>query len=120
MENANETSPAQNRPRLPSPDELAELAAWLQSTGHDPEVAKGTAEGASVAVFDHYCTNCPGYCGKLMSVVWSGSPTFFDVFIWTDGKIERSGRDYDQRECSRCGETSGTLCWHCWRTEKAR
>ena len=56
-----------------------------------------------VAVYDHYCTGCTGYYGKLMSVVWDGSPSFFDVFTWKDGKLERSGRDYDQKECDRCG-----------------
>lgn len=120
MANANETSPAKNRVRVPTPGELAELATWLQSTGHDPDVAKGTAECASIAVFDDYCTDCPGYSGKLMSVVWSGSPTFFDVFTWEDGKLERSGRDYDQHECSRCGASNGTLCCNCWRSHERK
>lgn len=110
-----ETSPAQ-QPRGPNATERAELAAWLAGTGHESDVAKGCAETASIAVFDDYCTDCPGYCGKVMSVVWSGSPSFFDVFTWKAGKLERNGREYDQHECSRCGSTGGTLCWHCWRT----
>lgn len=117
MANANETSPAQ-RPRGPTATELAELAAWLQDAGHEADIATSLAETAYAAVFDDYCTDCPGYRGKVMSVVWSGSPTFFDVFTWKDGKLERNGRDHDQKECDRCGGTNGTLCRRCWRTRE--
>lgn len=117
MANANETSPAATQPRPPNEEELQQLADWLLGQGFiEQEDAIGTARSAYVAVYDAYCTGCPGYVGKLMSVVWDGAPSFFDVFIWNNGKMERSGRDYDQHECYRCGSTNGTLCWHCWRT----
>lgn len=114
MAKANETSPATNQPRSPNADELRQLADWLQSHGHD-EYAAEIATYAYVAVYDHYTTDSPGYAGKLMSVVWSGSPTFFDVFTWEDGKIERGDRDYDEKECCGCGAKNGTLCGNCWR-----
>jgi hypothetical protein len=117
MENVNETSPAATQPRSPNDEELQLLAGWLLGQGFiDQEDAIGTARSAYVAVYDAYCTGCPGYAGKLMSVVWDGAPSFFDVFIWNNGKMERSGRDYDQHECCLCGSTDGTLCRHCWRT----
>src|SRR5438552_3261007 len=91
-------------PRSPTPDELRQLADYLLSLGaYESDDALGVACSTYVAVYDHYCTGCTGYYGKLMSVVWDGSPSFFDVFTWKDGKLERSGRDYDQKECDRCG-----------------
>jgi hypothetical protein len=79
------------------------------------EDAEGIAAAAYVAVYDHYMTGSPGYVGKLMSVVWDDAPSFFDVFTWEKGQIVRSGRDYDAKECDRCGAKNGTLCWNCWR-----
>lgn len=110
--------PISQSPRTPSVGELKELVSWLCSIGHDQEVATDLTESASVAVYDNYVTDCPGYAGKLMSVVWSGSPSFFDVFIWEKGRLTRSGRDYDEKECDRCGNKNGTLCWNCWQQER--
>src|SRR4051794_22559009 len=109
MANANETSPARYTPRFPNEDEQRQLADWLCEQGQDRDTAEGFVQCAYVAVFDHYCTDCPGYAGKVMSVIWSGSPTFFDVFTWEADKMVREGRDYDERECYRCGEKNGTL-----------
>ena len=52
-----------------------------------------TAKNAYIAVFDDYQTGCPGYCGKLMSVVWDGSPSTYDVFIWPNGNLQQVDRD---------------------------
>lgn len=68
MANANASSPAQ-QPRRPTTGELGEPAAWPRGIGHAPEAAKGTAETASVAVFDDYRTDGPGYCGTVLSVI---------------------------------------------------
>jgi len=46
-----------------------------------------------------------------------GAPSFFDVFTWEQGEMVRSGREYDEKECDRCGEPNGTLCANCWRQE---
>src|SRR5262249_8284405 len=109
------TPPAPNQPRPPNRDELAQLADWLLTVGFvNREDAELTATAAFVAVYDDYCTGGPGYCGQVMSVVWDGGPTFFDVFACERGKMVRSGRDYDERECYRCGGKNGTLCSTCW------
>src|SRR5262245_23185168 len=94
----NETTPqAENQPRSPNAEELRQLADYLLSLGaYEPDDATAIARCAFVAVYDTYCTDCPGYCGKLMSVVWGGAPSFFDVFVWEDGKMLRSGSDYDE------------------------
>jgi len=76
-------------PRRPNADELKQLANWLQSLGaYDEENAAMTADNAYIAVYDHYCTGCPGYVGKLMSVIWDGSPSTYDVFIWSDNEMQ--------------------------------
>jgi hypothetical protein len=113
------TSPGVPNPvRPPNADERKQLADWLLSTGaYDPEDARLIVEAAYVAVFDSYCTGGPGYVGKVISVVWDGAPSMFDVFVWQNGTMERSGREYDQKACDRCGGMGGTLCWNCWRDE---
>jgi len=108
-------APAIRIPRSPNAVELRQLAAWLGAQGHDKDWADGMAASAAVAVFDDYCTDCPGYAGKLMSVVWSGSPSFFDVFTWVDGNLVRSGREFDEKECNQCGQKNCTHCGNFWR-----
>ena len=115
MGKTNETALAGKQVRPPNADEQSQLADWLCEQGQDLETAEAFVETASVAVHDDYCTDCPGYSGKVMSVVWSGSHTFFDVFTWEAGKLIREGRDFDERECYRCGAKHGTLCANCWR-----
>lgn len=95
MATDNPTPTASNLPRPPNPDELGQLADWLRGQGHDRKDAPGVAASAYAAVYDHYSTGGPGYAGKLMSVVWDGAPSFFDVFTWEGGTMVRSGRDYD-------------------------
>ena len=47
----------QQTPRRPNPDQLIQLANWLQSLGaYDEESATITAENAYVAVYDNYST----------------------------------------------------------------
>lgn len=71
-------------------------------------------------MYDDYCTGGPGYAGKLLSVVWDGGPSFFDVFTWQGGQMERTGREFDEKECDHCGAKNGTLCANCWRQWDAR
>lgn len=108
------TSPG-SVPRPPTPDERRQLADHLADLGYDREDAELTADIAYAAVFDRYVTDCPGYAGKVMCVVWSGMPSAFDVFYWPEGQFVRSPRENDSRECMACGLPKGTLCLHCWR-----
>ena len=80
-------------PRSPNVGEMKQLAGWLHEQGYDQDDATLTARTAYVAVYDNYATGCPSYCGKLMSVVWDGSPDCFDVFTWQDGKMIHEDRD---------------------------
>jgi hypothetical protein len=76
------------KPREATKEEKSELAFYVAEqmggfeSNDNMEQAKGFVEQSAIAVFDHYITDCPGYAGKVMSVVWSGSPDFYEVFIW--------------------------------------
>jgi hypothetical protein len=93
MENAS-PSPAPKTVRLPTPAERQGLASWLVLLGYDPEDAALTAESAFAAVHDDYATGCPGYVGKVMSVVWDGGPSAYDVFTWEDGAMVHVEKDH--------------------------
>lgn len=85
-------------PRRPTQEEMHQLACYIHykgSYGEDLEEAKALVEETCVAVFDDYITDCPGYAGKLMMVVWGGSPAFYEVFIWRDGEITHVDQDPD-------------------------
>ena len=82
------------KPRPPTHEELDELRGYIRKQGGMPEDEMELMLGGScVAVFDDYITDCPGYAGKVMTAVWSGSPTFFETFIWNDGKMEKAELD---------------------------
>jgi hypothetical protein len=85
-----------NRPRKPTQRERAELIEEIlnYSWGSDPKLIEEEREQvesyvaqAFIAVFDNYITNCPGYHGKVMLVLWSDSPDYYQMYIWENGKI---------------------------------
>src|SRR3972149_9970800 len=86
-------------PREANETEKSELAFYVaeQMGGFEyndnMEQAKGHIEGAAIAVFDNYITDSPGYAGKLMTVVWPGSPDMYEVFIWSLGKMKHLNQD---------------------------
>lgn len=91
-----------NEPRKPNQaeiDQLAQVLLGFYGNSLSFEEAQSSwemAARAKVAVFDNYITDSPGYAGKLLMVVWPGSPSMFDVYIWTDGKmvlVEKDGKD---------------------------
>ena len=81
-------------PRKPTQEEKGQLVQylWLKNyvdpTETDKEEEQGLVENAAIAVFDHYITDGPGYSGKVMIVVWSGSPGLTQTFIWNREEIE--------------------------------
>jgi hypothetical protein len=84
---------AEYTPRAPTDSELKELSEWNVGLGLDQDVVDTFIQDAYVAVFDQYQTDSPGYVGKLMMVVWAGSPSMFNVFVWRDGKMEEEVHD---------------------------
>ena len=76
-------------PRIPTRKEIRELKRLNMVECGDTTAV----DNAYIAVFDRYCTGCPGYCGKVMSVIWDGSPSTFDVYTWRDGELHHVKRD---------------------------
>lgn len=78
------------KPREPNTRELFELmilevekfAVDGKYTVDDEETVEGWIQGAAIAVFDNYITDGPGYAGKLMVVVWPGSPDEVSAYTW--------------------------------------
>jgi hypothetical protein len=84
------TRPPNYTPRAPTDDELKELSVWNVKQGLDEDDAEHVARCAYVAVFDQYESGSPGYVGKVMTVVWDGSPSTFNVFTWNKGRMEEA------------------------------
>jgi hypothetical protein len=82
------------KPRRPTTAEKAELIAYLvrtlyvAATDEDRAYEAREVENGAIAVFDDYATDGPGYAGKVLMVVWGGSPSFAQVFTWGAGGIE--------------------------------
>jgi hypothetical protein len=78
-------------PRKPTTEELQQLIAFDRERfayGNDEEAAE-VVDAAFIAVFDDYVTGGPGWAGKLMMVVYDGSPSQYEVFIWDDTQLRR-------------------------------
>lgn len=81
-------------PRIPTEAEKEQLVQFLllreyqNPSGEDEKQERGFVEEAAIAVFDDYITDGPGYAGKVMIVVWSGSPGLTQTFIWHREEIE--------------------------------
>jgi hypothetical protein len=77
------------QPRKPTEQEKRELAEYvIENKYRDPSEDERQDEmdavdnNAYIAVFDDYITGSPGYSGKVMTVVWDGSPSFTETYIW--------------------------------------
>ena len=78
-----------NKIRMPTEKELAELENYLTIDMIDITDAKSIEENikrAYVGIIDNYVSDCPGYTGKLLFVVWN-SPDVHETFGWDDKGI---------------------------------
>ena len=74
-------------PRLPTPSELEQIARMDSGSGAAEDVLAGSREMlecASVAVFDNYMPDSPGYCGRVAVVVWPGGYELTEVYALDD------------------------------------
>ncbi len=80
-------------PRKPTEEEKEQLVQylWLENyidpTEEDKVQQREFVDRAAIAVFDHYTTDSPGYSGKVMVVVWPGSPGMTQTFTWNREEI---------------------------------
>lgn len=75
--------------RLPNDKEKQELLEHViknkyvgEPTKEEIQDEKDCIDGVWVCVFEDYITDGPGYAGPIMVVVWGGSPSFVEAFIW--------------------------------------
>ena len=70
--------------------ELAQLVAEFKSnspTAEDINDELEYIEGTCIAVFDDYITDGPGFFGKVMIVVWGGSPEYYEMYLWRTAHV---------------------------------
>ena len=94
-------------PRKPTKQELQELIAYEiqqeepteEELEEEKETVEGWVENAGVSVFDGYNTESPGYSGKVMVVVWPGSPAMTSTYIWEQKKVVMvAGTRFNRKE----------------------
>jgi hypothetical protein len=73
--------------RIPTKEEKIELLEYLlkhdyKNDENERANIEGFVESAAIAVFDNYITSSPGYSGKLMVVVYDGSPEMTETYTW--------------------------------------
>ena len=70
--------------------EMKQLAHFqMKRYGFDFDEALCLLQCAYIVVFDMYIASNQVYRGKVLSIVWNGSPSQFEVYIWKDKKIHR-------------------------------
>lgn len=97
--------------REPTAEEKQELLDYIMTHDYitfddeDREDTRLIIENATIGVQDDYITGCPGYCGKIMMVIWDGGPGCHEVFIWGYKSIRSKERAIKKVYCEM-GELS--------------
>ena len=76
-------------PRTPTHRELIGIA-WASRGDETFSEMLHRLKGSSVAIFDDYISDGPGFVGRVAVVVW-GYPEAFDAFSLAPGADERTG-----------------------------
>jgi hypothetical protein len=101
-------------PRKPTEQEIQQLVAYEAQEMYEQPIADEIAEAketiagwielAGVSVFDGYITDGPVYSGKVMVVVWPGSPTMTSTYIWEQESIIKvAGLRFNRQELAMIG-----------------
>ena len=88
-------APVKSQARPATPEELEAIAqAMHENNGAEIEQEREFLSDASVAVFDDYMTDSPGYVGKVAVAVYAGGPemVFSCTFDRETGKATVAGR----------------------------
>ena len=76
-----------HRVRLPNTEELGQLENELVNRlGMDRLEAMDVVNGAYIAVWDNYITDCPGYAGKVVAVIYGGGVSMHEMYKVKDNK----------------------------------
>lgn len=88
--------------RKPTKEELADWKKWfLKENSHNyylslEQNADDYIESYYFGVIDDYISDCPGYAGRLMFVVY-GFPQAFELFEWdSNGKLKRVKSEHER------------------------
>jgi len=65
----------------------------MRHVGAESQEARDWVAKASIVVFDDYVTECPGYTGKVMLVVWAPGPSLYEAFVFLKGQITHLKQD---------------------------
>jgi hypothetical protein len=73
--------------RIPTKEEKIEIVEYilkheLKNDENERANIEGFVESAAIEVFDNYTTSSPEYSGKLMVVVYDGSPEMTETYTW--------------------------------------
>lgn len=82
--------------RKPMAEEMRELTDWCMRE-YEVTDFRSIPAPEYVAVFPNYMTDCPGYAGKVLVVVWGGGPGFVQSFVWLEGKIQVAENEFVQK-----------------------
>lgn len=80
------------KPRKPTQAELEDLKKYLIENGKIDAENADLVHQVPIAVFDNYTTDCPGYSGKVLVVVWAATPEAIESFIWDNETIAQAGK----------------------------
>ena len=87
-------------PRKITLAELKELAWYIAEnemggvySNDNYDQTKDLLKKSYIAVFDHYMSDSPGYSGKVIVVVFSGSPEINSVYGYRNNEIFEFERD---------------------------
>ena len=84
--------------RPPSRSELAALWSWLKAEQHVENYLLHESSWYQqfyIAVFDNYITGSPGYCGRVLYLIWDGGVEQIDVFIFRDRQLIHVGKHHE-------------------------
>jgi len=85
-----------NKVRQANKEEIADLINYLHLEAiHDltTDEVEAYVKEATIAVFPYYCSETPGYTGRLMTVIWS-YPEMYELYQWdNEGMIARVKQD---------------------------
>jgi len=73
--------------RKPNREEKKELHEWFKKVSGISDY-----HIEHIGVMENYISDCPGYTGKLMFMVY-GFLEAYDLFCWRDGKIQKVERE---------------------------
>jgi len=88
------------QPRKPDDGELRQLTQFTARRygfHSDPieseKEVRALVDMAYIAVFEHYTTGGPGFSGKIMLVLWDGSPGQYEAYTLENNRLQLQDKE---------------------------